>query len=174
MHSELNHLIVRMLKRIIFSGLEERNKFILTEFPDSIAQAELFEQECTKISAVIFVAGGPGNRIDIIGNNLHLDSIDSLMQKDHRLKAMPAWDETTFNEHLGNRTAWGVVQGGPLSGKSLVASTIAEQSKGKVIDMIAMAEAILPRLGSEEAPHEGRVPDAEVEKDVLAIIEADK
>ena len=87
---------------------------------------------------------------------------------------MPAWDETTFNEHLGNRTAWGIVQGGPLSGKSLVARTIAEQSKGKVIDMIAMAEAILPRLGTEDAPHEGRVPDAEVEKDVLAIIEADK
>lgn len=164
-----------MLKRIIFSGLEERNKFILTEFPDSIAQAELFEQECTKISAVIFVAGGEsGNRIEIIDNNLHLESIDSLMQKDHRLKAMSSWDETTFNEHLGNRTAWGLVQGGPLSGKSLVAQTVAEQSKGKVINMVAIAEAIVPELATDDGPFEGEVPAAEVEKRVLAMINADK
>jgi len=39
----LDHLIIKMLKRIIFSGLESRNKFILTDFPDTIKQAQSFE-----------------------------------------------------------------------------------------------------------------------------------
>ena len=33
---DLDHLIVKMLKRNIYSGIESRNKFILTEFPDTI------------------------------------------------------------------------------------------------------------------------------------------
>lgn len=96
------------------------------------------------------------------------------MQKDYRLKAMHAWDEATFNEHLGSRTAWGLVSGGPLSGKSLVAKIVADQSKGKVVDMTAMAEVVRKDLDTEEAPFEGRVPDAEVEKAVLAMVEAHK
>jgi len=86
---------------------------------------------------------------------------------------MRSWDDATFNEHLGSRTNWGLVMGGPLSGKSLVAKIISDNTKGKVIDMIKMAELIKPRLDTEEGPFEGRVPDAEVEKDVLAMINAD-
>jgi len=167
--------IVKMLKKIIFAGLESRDKFILTDFPDTIKQAEHFEKECAKISAVIFAAGGDAsNRIEIINNGLSVESIDSLMQKDYRLKAMRAWDEATFNEHLGSRTSWGLIAGGPLSGKSLVSKIVAENTKGKVVDMIAMADAVRPTLDTEEGPFEGRVPDAEVEKRVLAMVEADK
>lgn len=39
-HRDLDHLIVKMLKKIIYSGLESRNKFILTDFPDTIKQAQ--------------------------------------------------------------------------------------------------------------------------------------
>jgi len=68
---DIDAQIVKMLKRIIFSGLDCRDKFILSEFPETIAQAEHFEKECTKISAVIFAAGGEeSSRIEIIGNNL--------------------------------------------------------------------------------------------------------
>lgn len=38
-HRDLDHLIVKMLKRIIYSGIEGREKFILTDFPDTIKQA---------------------------------------------------------------------------------------------------------------------------------------
>ena len=69
-----------MLKRIIFSGLESRNKFILTDFPDTIKQAQVFEQDCTNITASIFAAGGDEtNRMEIIDNGLSIESIDSLM-----------------------------------------------------------------------------------------------
>jgi len=100
---DLDHLIIKMLKRIIFSGLESRNKFILTDFPDTIKQAQTFEKDCTRITAVIFAAGGDeSNRMEIIENGLSIESIDSLMQKNARLKAMRCWDESTFNEHLGS------------------------------------------------------------------------
>ncbi len=36
---DLDHLIVKMLKKIIYSGIEGREKFILTDFPDTIKQA---------------------------------------------------------------------------------------------------------------------------------------
>jgi len=124
---------------------------------------------------VIFASSGDdAGRIEIIDNGLSIESIDSLMQKDYRLKAMGAWDEATFNEHLGGRTNWGLVMGGTMTGKSHVAKIVADNTKGKVVDMNAMAELIRPRLETEDGPFEGRVPDAEVEKDVQAMIEADK
>ena len=64
--------------------------------------------------------------------------------------------------------------GSTFSGKSLVASIIAGSTKGKVLDLNDMAEKIRPRLEVDGEPFEGRVPDAEVQKDVLALIEADK
>mmetsp|Transcript_15594 Transcript_15594/g.19611 ORF Transcript_15594/g.19611 Transcript_15594/m.19611 type:complete len:311 (+) Transcript_15594:900-1832(+) len=78
---DLDHLIVKMLKKIIYSGLESRNKFILTDFPDTIKQAQQFEQDCSKITAVIFSAGGDSGSalVEIIDNGFSIESIDSLM-----------------------------------------------------------------------------------------------
>lgn len=172
----MDSLIVKMLKKIIYSGIEGRDKFILSEFPDSIAQAAEFEKECAKLCAVIFAAGGDDSQttISIINNGLSVDSIDSLFQKEHRLKTMRAWDEGTFQEHLGSNTEWAIVLGQTLSGKSLVSSILSEGSNRKVIDVAKVAEAVKPRLDTEEAPFEGRVPDEEVEKDILNIISTDK
>jgi hypothetical protein len=49
--------------------------------------------------------------IEIIDNGLSIESIDSLLEKEHRIKTMYGWDESTFNEHLGNKTEWGIVLG---------------------------------------------------------------
>ena len=54
----MDGLIVKMLKKIIYSGIEGRDKFILCDFPDTIVQACEFEKECAKLRAVIFAAGG--------------------------------------------------------------------------------------------------------------------
>lgn len=109
----MDHLIVKMLKKIIFSGNESDNKYILTDFPDTIKQAQEFERECSKLTAVIFAAGGNDAQytIEIVDNGLAIESIDSLMQKEHRLKTMRTWDESMFNEHLGNKTEWAIVLG---------------------------------------------------------------
>ena len=62
---------------------------------------------------MIFAAGGDDTSrvLDIIDNGLSIESIDSLLQKEHRLKPMRAWDENTFNEHLGDKTEWGIILG---------------------------------------------------------------
>ena len=75
---------------------------------------------------------------------------------------------------MGNNTEWAIVLGQSLSGKSLVASILAENSNGKVIDAAKIAEVVRPRLDTEEGPFEGRVPDAEVEKEILNIVSTDK
>lgn len=61
-----------------------------------------------------------------------------------------------------------------MSGKSLVANVLSENSNGKVIDAAKIAESIRPRLDTEEGPFEGRVPEAEVEKDILKMVSTDK
>jgi len=47
-----------MLKKIIYSGIDGREKFILTDFPKTIEQSVVFERDCSKLRAVIFAAGG--------------------------------------------------------------------------------------------------------------------
>ena len=173
---DLDNLIVRMLKKIIYSGIDGRDKFILTDFPDTIKQAQEFEDHCAKITAVIFSAAGESNSsfTEIIDNGLSIESIDSLLEKEHRIKTMYGWDESTFNDHLGNKTEYAIIIGAPLSGKSTVARIIAENANGKVFEMAKVAEEIRPKLETEEGPFEGRIPDAEVEKSILATIAADK
>ena len=173
----IDDCVVEMLKKIIYSGIEGRDKFILTDFPKTIQQAQVFERECSKLRAVIFAAGGDGGApsIQIRDNGLITESIDSLFQKEHRLKTMREWDESTFNEHLGNKTDWGIVIGQSLSGKSLVASIITESTNGKVIDLAKLAESIRPKLETEaDGPFEGRIPDVHVEKEILNIVSANK
>lgn len=88
---------------------------------------------------------------------------------------MRSWDESTFNEHLGNKTDWGIITGQSLSGKSLVAKIVADSNNGKVVDLVALAESIRPSLASEDGePFDGRIPDDKVEAAILAMIAADK
>lgn len=56
----------------------------------------------------------------------------------------------------------------------MVAKIVAESTNGKVIDVAKIADAVRPRLDTEEGPFEGRIPDAEVEKDILKIVNTDK
>lgn len=101
---------------------------------------------------------------------MHEDSIDAFFQKGNRLKPLKGWDETLFREQLGNKVDWAIVKGESLSGKTTVAKMIAESTKGKVLDLRTIAEAIRPRLATDEGEFEGRIPDAEVEKDVKKIV----
>ena len=103
-------MIVRMLKKIIYSGQPHMNKFILTSFPDIIEQAKEFEQNCAKIKAIIY-STAESDIVEIKNNNLSLFNIDSLFQKEFRLKTMSEWDFSIFNEKLGNKTDYGVIIG---------------------------------------------------------------
>lgn len=88
-------MIVRMLKRIIYSGDLSKKKFILTSFPDIIEQAKEFEANCAKISCVFYCNSG-SEYVEIKNNNLSLFNIDSYFQKEYRLKTLNYWDYELF------------------------------------------------------------------------------
>jgi hypothetical protein len=166
-------MIVRMLKKIIYSGQPHINKFILTSFPDIIEQAKEFELNCSKITAIIY-ATTDDSIVEIKNNNLSLFNIDSLFQKEFRLKTMSEWDYSIFSEKLGNKTEYGVVVGRSLSGKTTLSLYMASKLGYNVIDMKAVTEKVKGKLGTEDEPFEGEVPIAAVEKEVEAMIHSIK
>lgn len=112
-------MIVRMIKRVVYSGDPTINKFILTSFPDIIEQAREFESNCSKISVIIYSTSNEPV-VEIKNNNLSLFNIDSLFQKEFRLQTMCNWDYNIFEEKLGKTTEFGVVLGDQHTGKSTV------------------------------------------------------
>lgn len=162
-------LIVKMLRNIIYSGIEGRDKFILSNFPENIEQAKEFEKSCAKISAIIYTTGDEPT-VEVTQSNLTLFNINSLYQKEFRLKTMKNWDLRTFQEHLGQKVDFGVVIGRTYSGKSTIAKYVASLSKGHVLMMSDVAEEVKKTLGTEEEPFEGDVPTAEIEKAILAKV----
>ena len=84
-------MIVRMLRRIMYSGDTTKTHFILSSFPDIIEQAKEFENNCAKISAIIYCTS-KSPYVEIKNNNLSLFNIDSYFQKEFRLKTMNQWD----------------------------------------------------------------------------------
>jgi adenylate kinase family enzyme len=170
-------MIVRMLRKIIYSGIPQRNKFILTSFPDIIEHAKEFETNCAKISAIIYsnLPRKDGDEaqqkvVQIKGNNLQLFNIDSLFQKEFRLRTMSEWDFSLFNQKLGNKIAFGVVIGRPFSGKTTIANRLAQLNSMTLIDMKVISEKLKASLGTEDEPFEGEVPIKLVEGEVLKLI----
>lgn len=71
-------VLVRLLRKIIYCGLPEKDKFILTNFPELTEQAQEFEASCAKITALIYATSEQGNQVEIKGNDLSRFNIDSM------------------------------------------------------------------------------------------------
>jgi adenylate kinase family enzyme len=112
-------IIVNMLKKIIYSGQDSRNKFILSSFPETIEHSHEFERCCSHISAIIYVTK-KDPIVEVKDNNLQNFNIDALFQKHYKLRVIDEWNYRTFQEKLGNKVDYGVVHGRTLSGKSEV------------------------------------------------------
>ena len=112
-------LIVGMLNRIIYCGQPDLNKFILSNFPDVIEQAEEFEKNCSEIAAIIYPAPNTST-VEIKDNMMQTYNIDTMFQKGFKLQTMNEWNWQLFNEKLGNKVNFGVVTGEALSGKSTI------------------------------------------------------
>ena len=152
-------LIVKLLRRIIYSGVEGREKFLLNGFPDQIEQAIEFEANCAAIKAIIFTTTSfQSGTVEIKGNDLSLKNLDTMFAKDFRLKVMKSWDESSFNKLLGSDVSYGVVLGRPLAGKTFVSNQISQLIGGKVISLTGIADSLKKTMGTEEEPFEGEVP----------------
>ncbi len=80
---------MEILKRIIYSGVDGRDKFLLQGFPFEIEQSTAFETTCAQLKAIIYAtAGGNGGTIEVRGSDLSGKSIETLFAKEFRLKPM--------------------------------------------------------------------------------------
>lgn len=78
---------------------------MLRNFPKSPEQANYFEKQCAKITAMVFAAG-PGGKadqrtIEVDQSQIRDHSLDTVFQKDFRLKTMREWDKEQFKSFLG-------------------------------------------------------------------------
>jgi hypothetical protein len=165
--------VVEMLKRCIFNGGCD-DKFLLVNFPLSPEQANFFESQCAKISAIVYTSANKGEKCVEVPGNMAVANLDAVFQKDFRLKTMREWDAEQFSAFLGQKIDWAVVVGRSLSGKSEVAKELCSLVRGKVINMANISAAVAKTLGTEDEPFEGEVPCDKVEQAVLQQIEADR
>lgn len=83
-----------------------------------------------------------GNTVEIRGNNLTLHNIDSLFQKNFKLKTMNEWSHQLFEEKLGNKVQFGIIVGKSLSGKTTIAKKLESSLGYRILDMGAIKEQI--------------------------------
>jgi len=166
--------IVDILKKIIYSGIDGHDQFLLVGFPDQIEHAAVFEKDCCKISAIVYTTAKGQAHVEVKGDDLSLLNIDSLFAKEHRLKTMNEWDASTFAEHLGKKVNWGLFTGRSNSGKSTIAKALINLINGKLIDMAVIADELKKKMGSEEEPFEGEVPIEKVEEAILELVSKDR
>jgi adenylate kinase family enzyme len=114
-------LIVKMLKKVVYNGNPKCSSFILSGFPEIIEDAKAFEGACAKIKALIY-STTQDKVVELKGNNLALFNLDTLYQKEFRLRTMDAWDHDLFEERMGNLLEYGIVIGRSLSGKTEICS----------------------------------------------------
>ena len=86
-------LIIRMLKNSIYSGQEDRNKFIISNFPDTIEQAKAFETGCSTIAAMIQPTA---NEFEVEIKTPSHFGLESMFQKNTKLKTIKEWNYKTF------------------------------------------------------------------------------
>lgn len=138
-----------MLRKIIYSG-QKNTKFILSYFPDIIEHVYEFEKSVGTISAVFFTTKEGEIEVELKNNQLTLFTIDSLFQKQFRLKIVDKWDEQRYNEMMGDKISYGIVTGAWLSGKTTVCKYYGGLGTMLLIDPKAINEEI--KKSYEELP----------------------
>ena len=138
---------------------------MLAGWPNEQHESIEFEENCAKISALVYTTDKGQPNVEI--NNANDETLDTLFSRQFRLKTMNDWDEGTFEEHLGRKVSWGIVTGRAYGGASLVSDELESAVNGHVVKMDQYAEQIKKTKGTEEEPFEGEVPLDEVEAAIV-------
>lgn len=128
-----------------------------------------FEKNCAKIATLIYPSNN-ASVVEIQNNNLSQFTIDSLFQKNFKLKTMNEWNYQLFNEQMGKKVQFGFMVGKPLSGKTTLANIMHKNHGYTIIDMKEVTQQLKDAKGTEEGPYEGDIPLEEVEEAVLMKI----
>lgn len=171
--SEPQH-IVAILKRIIYSGLDCQDKFLLVGFPDQIEHAQMFEDECCSITVIVYTSDAAQKTVEIKGDDLSLKCLDSMFAKQFRLRICNNWNPNSFEDMLGKKVQWGVIHGRQYAGVDECAKKLCDMVKGKIIDMKNISEDLKKKMGTEDEPFEGDVPMDKIEEAILETVSKDR
>lgn len=149
-----------MLRKIIFSG-QNNSRFILSYFPDIIEHVYDFERNVAQIAAVFYTTREGEVEVELKNNQLTLFTIDSLFEKQFRLRIVDRWDEKRFVEQMGDKINWGIIYGQWLSGKTTMCKHLGNQGYF-VLDSKVTLEEIKKQYEEMENPPEGDIPDGVV------------
>lgn len=141
-------------------------------FPESIQGANDFEANCAKIAAMIYPNAAGGTKVEVMNDKIAEFNIDSLFQKDFRLKPMNEWSAENFEEVMGRKVLYGIILGEKCSGKTTVANYMGEKIDYKVINNQVIEAEVRKSKATEEGEFEGEIPLDEVEAAIVAKIKA--
>jgi adenylate kinase family enzyme len=102
-----------------------------------------------------------------------LFNLDSLYQKNFKLRTMNYWDSRQLNELLGEKVDYSVILGRSLSGKSTVCKMLKEHVGYHIFEMKQVEEELKKKLGTEEEPID-EVPYVEIEKEIIRTVMENK
>lgn len=160
-----------MLRKIIFSGNKQGDRFVLTEFPEEIEEAQIFERDCSRLSAIIYTTSDdPSVELK---NELTKFNLDSLYQKKFKLRNLTAWDSRQFNELLGDKIDYSVALGRQLSGKSTVCQILKDHCNFHVFDMRKIEAELKKRMATEEGEPE-EIPYEFIAKEIITLVRTNK
>ena len=141
---------------------------MLMGWPTVDSDAEVFEENCSKINAIIYTTAKGKPNIEIANANDY--TLETAFSQLFKLKTMNDWDESTFEEHLGRKVSWGIVTGRQFGGIELVSSELESCVSGHTINMTNVAENLKKAKGTEEEPFEGDIAVEEVEQEIIEDI----
>lgn len=173
-------VIIRLLRKVVYSG-DGRSKFILSGgFPFTVQHAVEFESHVSQIAAVIYSAlQSEDSFVHIASSQLSRFNIDTLFQKEFRLRVLTDWDDQNWQEIFDAvKIDWCLVMGAPLTGKTTLAATLRKALGGAgrvtLVDFKELEAQIKATMGTPEEPFEGKVPLIKVEEAIVAMIQKDK
>ena len=134
----------------------------------------LFETQCASITAIFYTT--KGDLVEIKNNALQLFNLESLFQKEHKLKTVTHWDWDLVQEKLFGKIEYGVAVGKPHSGKTTIANHLAKSMGMKVVSVEAITQTLKEEIAKrdEKDIEEVQVSNEEVEAKISEVLNAAK
>lgn len=121
---------------------------------------------------MIYPNAAGGSKVEVMNDRIAEFNIDSLFQKESRLKPMTAWSDENFEEAMGRKVSYGVILGEKCSGKTVVGKYMAEKLEYTVINTQAIEAEVRKSKATEEGEFEGEITLDETEAAIVAKIKA--
>lgn len=143
-----NSLKIEALKPIIFN--EKNDKFVLTNYPDSVEAIKEFEEKVCKVLRYVYVS--KSNPLNL---KLENSAIETYFKKKNRffVYSNEEINEYVIDDILNVNRDFNIAYGLPFAGDSLINSHLEKNYKHKVIDIVKYIEQIkVAKAGPEGDP----------------------